>query len=315
MSGSLMKKIAISIMILFCFVAMLFSPKTVFIGAREGLLLWFQILLPTLFPFLIITNLLLYTDSIFLISNIAGPILHGVFKVSKNGSFAVITGFLCGYPIGAKVTANLVENGQISKEEGCYLLSFCNNTSPVFILNYLVWKTLKQDDLMLPSLIILILSPILISMITRRWYIRKKQWIVTDPTYHLAKKKLNFGILDECIMNSFETITQVGGYIILFSVLLALFQKIAFEFPMIEYILPIFEVTNGILLLGEMDIPIIIQYPLLLALTSFGGLCSIAQTQCMVQKAELPIIPYVIEKLATALAASLLAVIYLFYIH
>ena len=90
----------IGIVILFAF--MLISPKAVFNGASEGLLLWFQIILPTLFPFIIITNLLLCTDSIHYISRAFGRVLCRIFKVSESGSFAIIVGFLCGYYHGGE---------------------------------------------------------------------------------------------------------------------------------------------------------------------------------------------------------------------
>ena len=54
--------------------------------------------------------------------------------------------------MGAKITADLIRNQSISVEEGTYLLSFCNNTSPIFIMNFLVWKTLDRKELLLPSL-------------------------------------------------------------------------------------------------------------------------------------------------------------------
>lgn len=299
----------IGIVILFAF--MLISPRAVFDGASEGLLLWFQIVIPTLFPFILITNVLLYTNSIHYISKACGKALCHIFKVSESGSFAIVTGFLCGYPMGAKVTADLIKSQYITENEGRYLLSFCNNTSPIFILNFIVLKTLKKEEFLLPSLGILLITPILLSFIFRRFYLHgQKQF----PS--LGKKAINtsgwdFRLGDTCIMDSFEAITKIGGYIILFSVLLTLVQSIPWEIPGFYLILPFLEVTNGIVLFGESSLPFHIQYPAILMLTSFGGICAIAQTKCMIQKTSLSIGPYVIEKLVTAVATSLIAILYL----
>ena len=132
--------------VLICFAFMLLFPKDVFNGASKGLLLWFHTVFPTLFPFLIITNLLMSTNCIRLIARLFGPLLNKIFRVSPNGSFAIIAGFLCGYPMGAKISADLTHTKQISPQEGAYLLSFCNNTSPVFIFNFVVWKTLGKTN-------------------------------------------------------------------------------------------------------------------------------------------------------------------------
>lgn len=294
------------------FAAMLAFPKAVFNGASEGLLLWFQIIIPTLFPFLLITNLLLLTDSIHYIARSIARPLRFLFRVSGNGSFVLLVGFLCGYPMGAKMTADLVTSNKITEAEGRYLLSFCNNTSPVFILNFIVWKTLGQESLALPTLFILILSPMFVSFLTRRFYLKGASCFPDIRTAKQEKKKLDFSVVDACMMNSFEAIVKVGGYIILFSVLLTLIKELPWENPALNLLLPTLEVTNGILILHQFSFPFILEYPAILALTSFGGLCSIAQTQCMIQKTGFPILPYIIEKLAAALAASLLALCYLF---
>ena len=111
-----MRRNITGILIVFLFLIMLVSPRAVFNGASEGLLLWFQIVLPTLFPFLLVSNLLLTTGNIHYISSALGTLFSRIFSVSSNGSFAVLTGFLCGYPMGAKTAADLREAGYISKE-------------------------------------------------------------------------------------------------------------------------------------------------------------------------------------------------------
>ena len=122
-------------MIMTVFLAMLAFPGQVFDGACDGLLLWFRTVLPTLLPFLILSNLLIRTGGVHILAGVLGPCIRHLFHVSDHGSFAVLTGFLCGYPMGAKTTSELVLSGDISEKEGAYLLSFCNNASPMFIMN------------------------------------------------------------------------------------------------------------------------------------------------------------------------------------
>ena len=97
---------------LFCmigfFVLMLCFPRETFEGATSGLLLWFQIILPTLLPFIILSNLLIHTNAVTYISNIIKPFIQKLFRVSNYGCYAVFVGFLCGYPMGAKVVADLI---------------------------------------------------------------------------------------------------------------------------------------------------------------------------------------------------------------
>lgn len=307
-----MRQSGFAVVVVLLFVFMLFAPQAVFSGAADGLLLWFQIVLPTLFPFMLISGLLLETGGLRIISGIFGRFLGKLFAVSQSGAFAVLAGFLCGYPMGAKVTADLIRTGRISQEEGSYLLSFCNNTSPVFIINFIVWKTLRQEELTVPSIVILMASPALLSFLFRRFYLKgQKKFEDRRPETGEKKARLDLTVFDSCMMNSFESIVKVGGYIIFFSVLIALFREISQDVPLLGVIMPALEVTNGILMINEGIPDLSLSYPLILGLTSFGGLCSVAQTDCMIQGTGLRLLPYIAEKLAASAAASLLAFLYL----
>lgn len=307
-----MKHFPAGIFVTALFAAMLIFPQAVFSGAEEGLLLWFQIIFPTLFPFLVVTSLLLSSGGLNLITRLFGGLFRRIFRVTQNGAFAVLAGFLCGYPMGAKVTADLLRAEKISDREARYLLSFCNNTSPVFIINFIVWKTFGNERLMLPTLLILIGSPVLMSFIFRRIYLKGRHPF-PEPSAALKEKKtrFDFSVLDSCMMNSFEAIVKVGGYIILFSVLLSLLEELSGQNSILIAAAPALEVTNGILLLSSSVSDPGLRYAAVLGLTSFGGLCSAAQTQCMLEGTGLSVIPYIIQKLTTAAAASLLSFIYL----
>lgn len=307
-----MKQLLSGLPVLVLFLAMLFSPKAVFEGAESGLLLWFQVVFPTLFPFMLVSGLMLSGGGLAVISRIFGRLFSTLFATSPNGSFAVIAGFLCGYPMGAKVSADLVRSGRISRDEGVYLLSFCNNTSPIFIMNFIVWKTFDREELMIPTLLILISVPAFLSLLFRRFYLngRKKFPDLSEEKRDNAKL-LNFEMLDSCLADSFESIVKVGLYIIFFSILIALPGKLSAGHPLLAGILPTLEMTNGILMIHKAAPDLTVSYPLILGLTSFGGFCSAAQTKCMLKAASLPILPYIIQKLTAAAAASLLGIVYM----
>lgn len=299
--------------IMFSFIIMLLYPQQVFKGASEGLLLWFQIILPTLLPFMIISNLLVHTNAITYIAKILGPFLGRFFCISKNGTVAVLMGFLCGYPMGAKVTSDLVKTNHISAKEGRYLLSFCNNTSPMFIMSYVIWQNLGRADLAFSSLIILFSAPIFCSFLFRIYYRQKAaDFSAKEDCFSNSNVKLEFSILDTCIMNSFETIAKIGGYIILFSILLTLLKIIPFHHPLWNrLVLPSLEITNGIPMLCKNTADFPLRFIEIMTLTSFGGFCAIAQTKCMLADTGIPIAPYIIEKLITALVTSLFTFFYL----
>ena len=81
----------LALILLSLFFTMLLFPETVFQGACDGLLLWYQILIPTLFPYLIVTGLLLKTDGAAVVSRLLFRPFHLLFGTSFYGSFAVLS--------------------------------------------------------------------------------------------------------------------------------------------------------------------------------------------------------------------------------
>lgn len=304
-----MKRILCLIGILSFFLLMLWFPQESFTGASKGLLLWFQTLLPALLPFMFLSNLLIKTNSAHYISRALTPFLRPIFGVSKPACYAILIGFLCGYPMGAKVIADLMLAGQITKKEGQYLLSFCNNTSPMFIISFIVIQNLKDNSLVMSTLLILFVSPILCSFIFRKFYPDKQDSSLSLNSFEKGLL-FRFEMLDDSIMNGFDAITRIGGYVILFSILFALGSKLPFG-----WLLPFLEISNGVPLITTWNLPFIIIYSLTLSLASFGGFCAIAQTYSMIQNTKLSIFPYIIQKLITAMVTSLFAFLYMFFIN
>ena len=179
----------LALVLLSLFFTMLLFPETVFQGACDGLLLWYQILIPTLFPYLIVTGLLLKTDGAAVVSRLLFRPFHLLFGTSFYGSFAVLSGFLCGYPMGAKIIADLLLQGKISLEEASYLLSFCNNASPSFIITFLVLNTIHQKAFCIPALLLLFGTMILLSFLQRilRHFIKNKDFPGNVRSFHTGE--------------------------------------------------------------------------------------------------------------------------------
>ena len=299
-----------NIFIIFFFIIMLLFPEIIFDGASAGLILWFNIVLPTLLPFLILSSVLVNSSAIHLLVKCTSPVFSRLFRVSDYGSFAVLCGFLCGYPMGGKITSDLLNSEKITLTEAKYLLSFCNNTSPMFIISYVMHQSLNASHLILPALSILFLSPIICSFIFRIFYpiSYKAKYNKPSVSSSCSYQDASPNLLDECIMKSFETITKIGGYIILFSICVHLLSALPFTHSLLKLIiLPFLEITNGVFTLSQSLISFQDKFIIILALISFGGWCSIAQTKCIISKSGIPLFPYIIEKLITAMVTSLLA--------
>lgn len=309
---------ALTIPILILFFSMLSFPQTVFTGASYGLVLWFRHVLPTLLPYMILINVLICTPALHWICRITSTFLCPLLGTSYYGTFAVLTGFLCGYPMGAKTTSDLLNVNKISRSEASYLLSFCNNTSPAFILSYVVAQNMKERNLCIPFFLILTFTPLMLSFIFRLFYRLPESSCsfpqVTPGSFSNPSESISDSFLDRCILNAFESVTKVGGYMMMFSVLI---QLLASVLPNTTFSLLLYsslEISTGIRLLFSSALYTTEKIILCAFLTSFGGWCCIAQTYSMISSSQLPILPYITTKLVTALVTSLLISAYIYAI-
>ena len=309
---------ALTIPILILFFSMLSFPQTVFTGASYGLVLWFRHVLPTLLPYMIRSNVLICTPALHWICRITSTFLCPLLGTSYYGTFAVLTGFLCGYPMGAKTTSDLLNVNKISRSEASYLLSFCNNTSPAFILSYVVAQNMKERNLCIPFFLILTFTPLMLSFIFRLFYRLPESSCsfpqVTPGSFSNPSESISDSFLDRCILNAFESVTKVGGYMMMFSVLI---QLLASVLPNTIFSLLLYsslEISTGIRLLFSSALYTTEKIILCAFLTSFGGWCCIAQTYSMISSSQLPILPYITAKLVTALVTSLLISAYIYAI-
>ena len=112
-----MKQLLFRIFLILFFLLLILNPQTTVSGASAGLLLWFHSIIPSLLPFMILSNLLVALNGISLFTNLFYPLTSRLFGISKNGSYALLAGLVCGYPMGAKACADLLkEQKKVIKE-------------------------------------------------------------------------------------------------------------------------------------------------------------------------------------------------------
>lgn len=297
--------------------AMLLYPASSFQGASTGLLLWFHNVLPNLLPFVILSNLMVRLNITKKLSKIFYPILGRLFKISCEGCYPIIIGFLSGIPMGAKTTADLLNEEKISLKEGQFLISMCNNASPMFIIGYIAITQLKLPNFNYVLFGIIYGSAILSALIyrsietlfTKKAPLHERTVTITSnaPKY----SRFSFALLDQSIMNGFEIVTKIGGYIILFSILAQIIKGIGPDTSFLKaFLMGLFEITTGISQICNTRLDINTKIVLVTAITSFGGLSGLAQTKSVLGESRLSINSYLIVKLLSALLSILFAWIY-----
>lgn len=298
--------------ILLLLLFLLQNPQESLNASREGMKLWLNTLLPTLLPFLILTGFLIHTNIIEKILSPFSGFWKTVFGLSPSGAYIFLLGMLCGYPMGAKLASDLFSHGKIEKREAEYLLTFANQPSPAFLTTYLAHICLEQKVSTGEIFFILLLADLL-CMLFFRFVIFQNQ-TVTRAAKNFSKKETSTtsspgSIIDVSIMNGFETIARLGGYILLFSLIAACVHHYwKWSGISCSLILGMLEITTGLQQISQAGLSFQMQYLVSMALTAFGGCCILAQTKSVTDK-NLSFLPYVSAKcLNGALTVTLILV-------
>lgn len=308
-----------------CFIICLlvFSNNNL-IAAQNGLALWAKSVLPTLFPFFVATELLSQTNFTYILGKLLNKFMRPVFNLPGESASAVILGTISGYPVGAKVVVNLKNQKIISKIEAERLIAFTNNSGPLFILGTVGIAMLKNKRLGWILLLSHILASFTVGYFFRFW--KKDKFDInfreTKFNSQLAPIKVSdIGeILGNAIKKSILSILSIGGFIVLFSVILSILETSGildiitsflynFGIPKdisTSIITGIIEMTNG-LNLASVLYDVLPDFTLLLIsfLLGFGGISVLFQVYSIISKENISIKPYFYGKLLQGILASI----------
>lgn len=125
-------------MFLLCTLAAVFLARSTPLraAAAEGLALCAGSVIPALFPFMVTSSMLISLGFGTLLSPLLAPLM-ALYRLPGQAGAAVVLGLVGGYPIGAKTAARLCAEGRLTRSEGERLLTFCNNSGPVFLISVL----------------------------------------------------------------------------------------------------------------------------------------------------------------------------------
>ena len=281
--------------------------------ASTGLTLWFTKMVPTLLPFMILSGIMIRMNLTERFVGLLHPLLHRIYGTSRNGSYTIIMGFLCGFPMGARIVGELYEQHKLSREESALLLSFCNNIGPIYFLSYVI-PTLGIDRPGRPFLLMYGI-PLLYGFLLMRirpWMTRKVSSCKNHPearslrAEHPGSCSL-LAAIDASVLSGLIGIARLGGYMVFFNLLNIVFQPFQHVNTNILNIYRcLLEITSGIDCSGRS-----INFAILILLP-FGGFSCIAQTYSMIRQTDLSLRPYLYHKaVQTAITAACYLLLYL----
>lgn len=262
------------------------APTEALYASRRGLYLWFEQLLPALLPFSILSYVVLASGLFSCKGNSRKT------KISSFEWYIIFCGFLFGFPIGSKLTADIYHDGKISKKNASILCCFTNNLSPVFVTTAV------------SSMLGLAVSPVLYLVLYGIPFCYGIISLVLFGEKAPIQKNaasgfnLNMQIVDAGIINGFETLIRICGYIMMFSILSEFIKTLPFHNTTVSLLLTgITEVTNGISCLAEYSCNDAVKYLFAILFLSWNGISGLFQTASILAKTDLSVRQYMKKKI------------------
>ncbi|MBO1004916.1 sporulation integral membrane protein YlbJ [Pseudogracilibacillus auburnensis] len=268
MNKSRMKTIILALSVSMMAIAMISFPEESVKASISGLHMWWDIVFPSLFPFFVIAELLIGFGVVTFMGVLLEPLMRPLFGVPGVGGFTWAMGMATGFPAGAKLTARLREEGQLTKIEAERLVSFTNSSSPLFIFGAVAVGFFKNPSLGIILAVTHYLGNITVGL-CMRFYHRNEIQKVKDTSFsihifsnalkelhrtRLKNKKPLGKLLGDAVISSIHTLLMIGGFIILFSVINKLLFYVNITAILGSYLAFIFSIFH---LPGELAIPFI----------------------------------------------------------
>ncbi len=271
------------ITVLLLVVSIVIYPKESVEASYNGLMTWFTIVLPSLLPFFVGAEMLIGLGVVRFIGALLEPIMRPLFNVPGEGSFAFAMSITSGYPVGVKIAGRLRQEGSITRGEAQRMVAFCSTSGPLFILGAVGVGMFESPQVGVALAICHYLAAIFVGLIFR-FYKRRdcspqtatsSRGVIRTALRQLRicrQKSLPLGtLMGNAVKEAINTILVVGGFIIVFSVVIRVFQLTglisffsellyflfkSFNFDIAVYrglITGFFEITMGSKLISEVS--------------------------------------------------------------
>lgn len=318
-------------------------PEESFEASIRGLDMWWEIVFPSLLPFFIISEMLIGFGIVRFIGVLLEPLMRPLFRVPGVGGFVWAMGMASGFPAGAKLTARLRQEKQISRIEAERLVSFTNSSNPLFIFGAVSVGFFKNPHLGIILALAHYIGNICVGLVMR-FYGRndheekekrknKSKFPIRTALIALHRTRVQDNrpigkLIGDAVTSSIQTLLMIGGFIILFSVINKILFHLhitAFLARIIELILKalsipdslsvplisgLFEITQGSQMTSQVQDASLLQLTIITSfILAFSGFSVQAQVASILAQTDIRFQPFFIARILHGIFSSLLTVI------
>lgn len=340
---SRLKSVALASTAIFMACILVMYPEQAFKSSLRGLTIWWDVFFPALLPFFITVEMMMGFGVVHFLGVLLEPLMRPIFRVPGAGAFVMAVGFVSGNPMGAKLTSRLREQQLVSREEGERLVSFTSTASPSFIFGAVAVGFFENTSVGIILALAHYLSSILVGFLMRFYepqappsppQERKTGFILFRALRAMHRARVKDGrplgrLLGDAVSSAIQTLLMIGGFIMVFSVLVHLVNYVGITSLLAKGIanlfslltLPpalsdpmlggLFEITLGSQLASAAppDIPLVYKLTIVSVMIGWNGLSIHAQVASMLSRTDIRYFPYFCARILHGCLAGIITLI------
>ncbi|MBO5416254.1 MAG: hypothetical protein J6A83_06465 [Clostridia bacterium] len=284
----------------------------------EGLRLCALTVIPSLFPFMVISDLVVRSGAVSVIGKRLRAPMRVLFGIGGDGGCAVLLGFLCGFPVGARAAVSMYERGSLSRSELERVLTFSNIPSSAFIINAVGISLFGSRAFGVALYTAILLSALLTGILQNILFKRKNKSTDAEKLPYNSLKsedRQSFGMgdLTASVSDSAIGILKVCAFVVFFNALVgtlgAACEGLSLSAEARAIAFGLFELTGGISAAAALPSPH--SAAILAALISgWSGLSVHFQIMSLCPDGEISFKPYFAAKLFQGFLCAALVSLY-----
>lgn len=317
------KNILFTILFSALIIYIILNPKSSILYTINGAKLFFNSVFPSLFPFLVVVNMIFAYDGITIYSRLLGRVICRPLRLPDECSVVLLSSVFCGYPLGARYAAKLYESGTIDKPTLDRLLNIATNGSPLFIIGTVGTVMLHNVTLGYILFFANIVSCIIMGFILPAKRNSSKLFISNTydkPVAATLSSDVNFGeALKTSLDDAAKTCISIGCFVILFSMIIniikdsstytAAINLICFNNDYLKAIidstfLGMIEITNGCSIVSISTLSISLKLCICSFLCGFSGLSITFQVYSFIYKHGISLGKYISLKILQGIIST-----------
>lgn len=317
-----MKKIfgsvAIMTVLLIILFEILLTSNEIMEAVTFSIIIWKNNIFPSLFPFFVLSEILINFGLIEIMGELFKPIMQKLFRLNSSSAFVFVMSIFTGFPSSARYTKELYNNGLLNRLEATKILLFSHFSNPLFILGSVSLLFLKNKEVGILILFCHYFTNILIGLIFRNYAPSKeenlnislKRAIINMHKKRMSNKKSFGEIFTTALVSSINTLLLILGVITIFLVITTIIDTNLNISTYNQAILNGFvEMTQGLKYISLLDIPLKLKTVLSTMIISFGGFSVHTQVMTILSDTDIKYLPFLTARIIHALISSIMCFI------